>query len=74
MLNMQNSKIYETAVLKTKQEDFLAFLRSLGIQRDEVIFQSNKDYYLYSIDLSRKNPSSRSFIRHKLNEAQIEFL
>lgn len=65
---------YETAILKSKQKDFLNFLRSLGIQREEVEFQSNGDYYLYTIDLSKKSESSLSLIRHELNETQVEFL
>ena len=71
---MLNLKIYETPVLKSKQEEFLNFLRSLGIQRDEVLFTSNKDYYMYSIDLSNKDDSSLMLIRNKLNENQIGFL
>lgn len=67
-------KTYETAVLKSKQEDFLSLLRSLGIKKDEVKFKSNKDYYLYTIDLSNQTDASLSTIRHELNETQVEFL
>lgn len=71
---IESIKTYETAVLKSKQEDFLSFLRSLGIKKDEVKFKSNKDYYLYTIDLSNKTDASLSTIRHELNETQVEFL
>lgn len=68
-------KIYQTAVLKTKQEDFLDFLRNLGIKNDELDLIGNRgDYYIYKIDLSSKDDSSYNLIRHELNETQVKFL
>lgn len=67
-------RTYETVVLKNKQEDFLNFLRGLGIKREELDFKTNGDYFLYTIDLSEKDNSSLSLIRHELNETQVEFL
>lgn len=68
-------KIYNTPVLKTKQEDFIAFLRELGITKDELILVGNRgDYYIYQIELSSKDNSSYNSIRHELNKNQVEFL
>lgn len=69
------AKIYSTLILKSKQDKFLTFLRTLGIQDSEItLTHSRGDFYTYDIDLSEKSDESLSNIRTELNNTQVEFL
>lgn len=62
---------YKTTVLKTKQSEFLNFLRDLGFTKEDVKLTATRgDYYFYELDLSKKDMD----IRSDLNAHQIEFL
>lgn len=67
--------IYKTAIAKSKQNDFLAFLRNLGIKREELnLTHSRGDFFIYEIDLSKRTEDSIKYLRGELNNSQIEFL
>ena len=70
-----STHIYKTAIAKNKQNNFLSLLRKLGIQKDDLtLTHSRGDFYLYEIDLSKRNDDSISFLRRELNESQVNFL
>ena len=68
------NRIYTTPVRKEKQRNFLSFLRSLKIKKDDVTIKTNGDFYIIDIDLSKKSDKEFGKIRKKLNQKQIAFL
>lgn len=72
---MTSSTMYQTAILATKKEAFLEFVRELKIKEKAVnFFASSGDYLIYNIDLSGFSSASIHEIRQELSFNQPSFL
>lgn len=67
-------RVYTTPVNKKKYQNFLGFLRSLKIKKENIQIISNGDFYIFHIDLSDKNNTEFGHIRKILNKNQTSYL
>lgn len=78
MNKASTDRVYITPVKKGKEESFKEFLtQEQNIENSKIqseLFNLNKDYYIFHIDLSDKNVKEFGRLRKILNTKQLDFL
>lgn len=72
-MKKQKDRIYITPVIKSKQTNYINFLRSLSIKKDDLFITLRGDFYIFRIDLSNMSDEEYGKVRKKLNQKQAAF-